>query len=115
MHVYICIHVYVYTYIYIYTYVCMHFSLSLSLYIYIYIYIYVYTGPLGGREVGLPRPLGHAEDLVLREFINWVLVKGGLAIYVFPLCNWNTLGSAFNVQIENMPNCSTPLYLNPPL
>ena len=33
------------------------------------------------------------------------LVKGGLAIYVFPWRNCNTLGSVFNVQIENMPNC----------
>ena len=37
------------------------------------------------------------------------LVKGGLAIYAFPLCNCNTLGSVFNVEIENMPNCKTPL------
>ena len=31
------------------------------------------------------------------------LVKGGLATYAFPSCNCNTLGSVFNVQIENMP------------
>ena len=41
----------------------------------------------------------------VREFTKGGLVKGGLAIYAFPLCNRNTLGSVFNVQIENMPNC----------
>ena len=40
-----------------------------------------------------------------REFTKGGLVKGGLAIYAFPLCNCNALGSVFNVQIENMPNC----------
>ena len=44
---------------------------------------------------------GHSLQCVnCREF-----TKGGLAIYVFPLCNCNTLGSAFYVRIENMPNC----------
>ena len=34
------------------------------------------------------------------------LVKGGLAIYAHPLCNCNTLGFVFNVEIEeHMPNC----------
>ena len=45
-----------------------------------------------------------------REFTKGGLVKGGLAIYAFPLRNCNTLGSAFNAQIENMPNCKTLLY-----
>ena len=40
-----------------------------------------------------------------REFTKGGLVKGGLAIYAFPLCNCNALGSVFNVQIENTPNC----------
>ena len=31
--------------------------------------------------------------------------KGGFDIYAFPLCNCNALGSVFNVQIENRPNC----------
>ena len=39
-----------------------------------------------------------------REFTNGGLAKGGLAICVFPLCNYNTLGYVFNVQIEIMPN-----------
>ena len=39
------------------------------------------------------------------EFTKGGLVKGGLAIYAFPLCNCNTSGSVFNVQIENLPNC----------
>ena len=33
------------------------------------------------------------------------LAKGGLAIYEFPLCDCNTLGSVFHVQIEHTPNC----------
>ena len=33
------------------------------------------------------------------------VVKGGLAIYAFPLYNCDTLGSASYVQIESMPNC----------
>ena len=32
------------------------------------------------------------------------LIKGGLAMCASPLCNCNTLGSVFNVEIENMPN-----------
>ena len=38
------------------------------------------------------------------------LVKGCLAIHAFPLCNCTTLGSVFNVEVENMPNCKTSLY-----
>ena len=45
-----------------------------------------------------------------REFTQGDLVKGGLAIYACTLCNCNTLGSVFNMQIEHMPNCLTPLY-----
>ena len=45
-----------------------------------------------------------------REFTKGGLVKGGFAIHAFPLCNCNTLGSVFNVQIENMPDS-----FNPPL
>ena len=37
-------------------------------------------------------------------------IKGGLAIYALPLCNCNTLGSVFNVEIDNMPNCLIPLH-----
>ena len=40
-----------------------------------------------------------------REFTKGGLVKGGLAICVFPLCNCNASGSVVNVHIENMPNC----------
>ena len=43
--------------------------------------------------------------IVFRKFAKGGLVKGGLAIYVFPLCNCNALGSAFNMQIEHMHNC----------
>ena len=43
--------------------------------------------------------------MTLREFTKGGLVKGGLAIDVFPFRNRNTLGSVFNVEIENMPNC----------
>ena len=32
--------------------------------------------------------------------------QGGLV----PLCNRNALGSVFDLQIENMPNCKAPLY-----
>ena len=39
------------------------------------------------------------------EFTKGGLVKGGLPIDAFPLCNCNTSGSVFNVQIEDMPNC----------
>ena len=45
------------------------------------------------------------EPLKYREFTKGGLVKGGLAIYAFPLCNCKTLGSVVHVQIENMPNC----------
>ena len=47
-------------------------------------------------------PAGLTED---REFTKGGFSKGGLAIYVFPLCNCNTLGFVLNVQFENMPNC----------
>ena len=30
---------------------------------------------------------------------------GGVESYAFPLCNCNTLGSVFNVEIVNRPNC----------
>ena len=50
------------------------------IYIYTHIYIYIYTH-------------------------QYMYIKGRLTIYVFTLCNRNTLGSVFNVQIENMPNC----------
>ena len=38
------------------------------------------------------------------------LVKGGLAMYGFPLCNCNTSGSDVNAEIENMPNCQTAFF-----
>ena len=31
--------------------------------------------------------------------------KGGSPMYVFTLCDCNTSGSVFNVEIENVPNC----------
>ena len=40
-----------------------------------------------------------------REFTKGGLVKGVLAIYAPPLCDCNTSGSVFNVEIENIPNC----------
>ena len=40
-----------------------------------------------------------------RESTQGGLVKGGLTIYALPLRNRNTLGSVFNSQIENAPNC----------
>ena len=46
--------------------------------------------------------------LLSREFTKGGFGKGGFAIYAFPLCNCNTLGSVFNVEIENTPNCYTP-------
>ena len=45
-----------------------------------------------------------ARDAI-REFTKGGLVKGGLAIHAFPLCNSYTLGSVFHAQIESMPNC----------
>ena len=79
----------------------------------VYIYIYIYQ--VGGREGeghGLQRPLhpgagrrGHGMHGVLGSSQRGVLVKGGLAICAFPLCNCDTLGFVFNVQIEHMPNC----------
>ena len=45
------------------------------------------------------------RKVLFREFTKGGLIKRGLAIYVLALCNCNTLGSAFDVQIENMPNC----------
>ena len=39
-----------------------------------------------------------------REVTKGRLVKGGLAIDAFPLCNCNTLGSIVHVQIESMTN-----------
>ena len=44
-------------------------------------------------------------DIHCREFTKGGLVKGGFAIYAFPLCTCNGLGSVFHAQIENMPNC----------
>ena len=38
-----------------------------------------------------------------REFTKGGFSTGGLAIYAFPLCNCNTLGSVLTVQIEHMP------------
>ena len=76
----------------------------------IYIYIYICLASFGKS----PRSTRSRQDRLSRaptslpptqEFTKGGLVKGGLAIYVFPLCNCNTLGSVFNVQIENMPNC----------
>ena len=41
---------------------------------------------------------------VLREFTEGGLVKGGLAIYAFPLCNCNALASPLlNPPLLNLP------------
>ena len=40
-----------------------------------------------------------------REFTKGGLVKGGLAMYAFLLCNCNALASVVYVEVENMPNC----------
>ena len=37
-----------------------------------------------------------------REFTKGGLVKAGLAMYAFPLCDCNTLGYVFYVEIENI-------------
>ena len=70
------------------------------------------TAGSGRREKSLPRggsagkpKAAPAEEKGNREFAKGGLAKGDLAIYAFPLCDCNTLGSVFNVQIENMPNC----------
>ena len=47
---------------------------------------------------------------MFREFTKGGLARGGLAIHALPLCNYNTLTSVFDVEIESMPNCKTPLY-----
>ena len=46
-----------------------------------------------------------STHFIFREFTKGGLVKGGLAMYVFPFCNCNTLGFVVKVQIENIPNC----------
>ena len=58
----------------------------------------------GDRDSLMGDEVRHADTIKDREFTKGVLVKGGLAIYSFPLCHCNTLGSAFHVQIEHMPN-----------
>ena len=79
------------------------------------LYIVYYSGT---RELGRARR-GSARGGVLgrgvrgtplcpwggQEFAKGGLAKRGLAIYVFPLCNCNTLVSVVDVQIEHMPNC----------
>ena len=55
------------------------------------------------RVGGCRDPL--CNTCISREFTKGGLVKGGLAIYALHLCDCNTLGSVFNAQIENVPNC----------
>ena len=69
----------------------------------IYIYIYISLSEASGNSHGYGKCLS-GRLFRPREFTNGGLVKGGLAIYASPLCNCYTLGSDFNVQIENMPN-----------
>ena len=117
------IHIYIYitctTYIcnirvcvYIYTHaLCLYNIISLSICIHTYIHIHM-NGQRANvntraREARVedPRRAGEACKVGMnQEFTKGGLVKGGLAIYAFPLCNCNTFGSVFNVQIENMPN-----------
>ena len=64
-----------------------------------------YAGPSAGGEVARVRSGAFGALWVYAwhldpEFTMGGLVKGGLAIYVFPSCNCNTLGSVFSVQIE---------------
>ena len=42
------------------------------------------------------------------------LVKGGLAIYAFPLCDCNALGSVFNVQFESVCLIAKPPFTKAP-
>ena len=56
------------------------------------------------HRLGSGRPRG-SHPGASREFTKKGLSRGGLAMYASPLCDCNTLGSVFNVQIENMPNC----------
>ena len=68
-------------YMYVYCmYVCVYVCIE---------YIYIYTH----------------RNKYTREFTKGGLVKMGLAMYAFPVCNCNALGSVVNAQIENMPNC----------
>ena len=92
---------YIYIYVYIYIYICY------DIYIYIYIYIVYYAGRLlESHEQAVGAPTGAAAvHKDTREFTKGGLVKWGLAIYAFPLCNCNELGSVFNEQIENIPSC----------
>ena len=48
-----------------------------------------------------------------REFTKRGLVKGGLAISVFPLCNCNAIGPDLNVQIETCLIAKPP-FTEPP-
>ena len=95
--------------------------LILSMFIYIYMYMYnndtINSSMINSnsnndnnngwsrRGARGPAPIGSTASEIVREFTKGGLVKGGLAIYVFPLCNCNTLGSAFNVEVERMPHC----------
>ena len=88
-------------YVYVYIYIYIH------MYIYIYIYIHIHIHSVLHRlAIFAPadRPW-RSLMFTVREFAKGGLVKGGLAIDSLPLCNCNTLGSIFNVETENMPNC----------
>ena len=85
---------------------CVYVYIYICIYIYIYIHIHI---PERAPERSRRDPPGPVRLHGDREFTKGGLVKAGPAIYAFPLCNCNALGSVVNVQIENMPNCQTPL------
>ena len=120
IYIYMCTHAHVYIYIYIYMYIPGYQNIYIHICIYIYIYIYILHTHRSWMSILTKRIFYYlwwsftrrdsrkTREAVLdkhREFTRGGLVKGGLAIYAFPLCNCNTLGSVF----------LNPPVLNPPL